>query len=512
MILWDESEKLYNKKRDEFRRIDRILVKCSKCGNVRSVKFVTWKNQMRIMGDDLCVSCRSSINRIKYKESYCKSDLVRSKSISNTMKKKWSDKDIRNKYVDSMKMSENDFINRSKGIHGDKYKYSKVDYDGYHNKVCIICPNHGEFYQTPARHLNGVGCKKCGIDSTRLKLDDFISKSIAVHGEKYNYDCVQYTNTRDKVKIVCTDHGPFYQSPNSHLSGRGCPHCSVSVSSGHLEIHEYIKSFYSGDVLINDRKVLNGLEIDLYIPDKSLAIEFNGLYWHSFGDTETIEEKNRHKNKRNLCFNNGIDLFYVWEHLWDNKKEIIKSMILSKLGINKRIFARKCSIEYVDNKSFSKFMNKNHLQGNTGSSIKIGLRHDDDIVCCIGFNRHKTFGWEVSRFASKHGITVVGGMSKLFKKFIRDYRPTHIMTYASLDYSNGESYRKVGFDIIDYSKPGYFYYKNRNVFSRQQFQKHKLSKKLEIYDSNLTEHENMFNNGYRRCWNCGNMKLLMSVC
>jgi len=508
MILWEESEKLYQ--RTKFRRVDSILVKCDNCGDVRSVKYVTWKNQMRIMGNDLCASCRVTYNRTKYKKSYLNSDKDRAKSLSNTMKEKWSDENVRSKYVlnNGKRITKSEFIKKSELKHGDKYDYSNVNYIGYLRKVSIICPKHGVFYQSPAKHLSGYGCQKCGVDDTRLSLEEFINKSILIHEDKYVYDEVDYKNTNSKVLIKCKKHGPFLQSPNSHLSGRGCPRCSIIISSYHNEIYEYIKEIYNGKVYTNDRKELDGLEIDIFIPDKALAIEVNGLYWHSYDKIETIEEKTRHKNKFDKCVDKNINLFYIWEHLWRDKQEIIKSMIKSKLGLNDKIFARKCSIDYIDNRLFFDFINKNHLQGSIGSSVKIGLSYNDELVCVIGFNRHAKYEWEVSRFASLLGTTIVGGMSKLFNKFISDYKPTSIMTYASLDYSNGNSYKKIGFNVLGISKPGYFYYKNGEVFSRQQFQKHKLFNKLDKFDSNLSESQNMFNNGYRRCWNCGNIKLL----
>lgn len=510
MILWQESEELYQKRKSEFRRVDQILVKCENCGDVRSVKYVTWKNQMRIMGSDLCISCRSSFNRTKYRESYSKSDRARSKSLSNTMKEKWSNKEVRDKYINNSgnRLSKSEFINKSKLVHNNKYDYYDVDYKGYLKKVCIVCPIHGKFYQLPSKHLCGHGCHKCGIDKTRLDIEQFINKSKLIHGNKYDYCMVRYNNTNDKVKIICKKHGMFMQSPNSHLSGSGCPHCSVVVSSYHNEVYEYIKSVYDGDVLVNNRSVLDGLEVDLYIPDKALALEINGLYWHSFDRVESVAEKTRHRNKRDKCFNKMISLFNIWEHLWIDKKDIIKSMIHSKIGLNSRIYARKCIVDNVSNNDFSNFMNTNHLQGNVGSSVKIGLYYGGCLVCAIGFNRNKTYEWEISRLASLSGFTVVGGISKLINKFVNDYNPGSIMTYASMDYSDGESYKKVGFDVIGTSNPGYFYYKGRNVYSRQQFQKHKLHKKLDKFNHCLTESQNMFNNGYRRCWNCGNIKLL----
>lgn len=511
MILWHESEEKFLKLRDKFRRIDDIIVLCENCNNKRIIKYVTWKNQMRINGNDMCSSCVAKYNRIKHINSYKNSDHKRSKKISETMKKKWSNSNDRNTYIlsNGNRLSKEEFIIRSNNMHHNKYDYSLVEYNDYNTKVAIICSEHGIFEQLPSKHLKGIGCKKCGINNTKLGIDKFIEKACVIHDNKYDYSLVEYDNTMNKVIISCPKHGEFKQAPNSHLSGKGCPKCSVLVSNEHLDIFSYVKSIYNGEIIINDREVLDGLELDIYIPEKHLAIEYNGLYWHSYSEIETPEQKKKHNFKFNKCKDAGISLFYVWENLWNDKNHIIKSMIKNKLGLSsKRIYARKCDIIELDNNLFKSFMNDNHLQGYIWSNVKYGLIYDNELVCAIGFNRNKKYGWEISRFVVKTDYSVVGGMGRLFKKFLLEYNPLKVMTYASLDYSVGNAYKKLGFKVISTSKPGYFYIKNKQVFSRQQFQKHKLKEKLEIFDEALSESINMFNNGYRRIWNCGNLVLL----
>ena len=118
-----------------------------------------------------------------------------------------------------------EFIKEAKAIHGDKYDYSKVEYHGIHEKVCIICPIHGEFWQTPLNHLHGHGCYYCG-GSKRLDRETFIEKARKVHGGKYDYSKVEYINSHTKVCIICPIHGEFWQMPNDHLNGSGCKKCA----------------------------------------------------------------------------------------------------------------------------------------------------------------------------------------------------------------------------------------------------------------------------------------------
>ena len=118
-----------------------------------------------------------------------------------------------------------EFIERAKKVHGDKYDYSKSEYVNNHTKVCITCPEHGEFWQTPENHLDGQGCPKCGIKKRTLTTEEFINKARKIHGNKYNYSKVKYKNAKEKVCIICPEHGEFWQVPSYHLSGNGCPEC-----------------------------------------------------------------------------------------------------------------------------------------------------------------------------------------------------------------------------------------------------------------------------------------------
>ena len=127
----------------------------------------------------------------------------------------------------------------------------------------------------------------------------------------------------------------------------------------------------------------------------------------------------------------------------------------------------------------------------------------------MSFNKHPKYQWEITRFANKLNMTVVGGASKLFKHFLREHNPDQILTYADRRYSNGNLYKKLGFKLDGITQPNYIYIKNKKIFSRQQFQKHKLKDKLEDFNPLLTEAENMFNNGYRRMWDAGNYRFLL---
>ena len=138
-----------------------------------------------------------------------------------------------------------EFIQKANKKHGKKYDYSKVEYIGNHEKVCIICPEHGEFWQTPANHLKGKGCPKCGDFNVHLKrkktLVNFINDAKKIHGDKYDYSKVEYVNNRTKICIICPEHGEFWQVAGSHLNGCECPKCNGGVGYTH---EEFIKKAY----------------------------------------------------------------------------------------------------------------------------------------------------------------------------------------------------------------------------------------------------------------------------
>lgn len=147
------------------------------------------------------------------------------------------------------KLTQEEFIRRARELHGDRYDYSKVEYVNARTKVCIVCPRHNEFWQTPRDHLSGYGCKTCGLevisDSKRMTLHCFLDKANEIHNSKYNYSKVEYIGTENKVCIICPEHGEFWQTPHRHLSGQGCPLCGRHKNTiegvGTNDVNECVK-------------------------------------------------------------------------------------------------------------------------------------------------------------------------------------------------------------------------------------------------------------------------------
>ena len=260
---------------------------------------------------------------------------------------------------------------------------------------------------------------------------------------------------------------------------------------------------------VSDRAILDGREIDIFIPKLNIGIEFNGLYYHS----SLFKDSSYHINKTTDCQNKGIRLIHVFEDEWDSKKEIVKSrlkVILNK--VENKIYGRKCVIKVIGTKTKTKFLNDNHIQGAVGSSVNIGLIYNGELVSIMTFGKkRRSLGYtstnsdeyELLRFCNKLNHVVVGGASKLLNYFIKSYKPKEIISYADLRWSDGNLYEKLGFEKIKLTTPNYFYIINRRRVHRYKFRKDILVN--EGFDEKLTENEIMEQRGIYKIYDCGNL-------
>jgi hypothetical protein len=220
------------------------------------------------------------------------------------------------------------FVEKSKQVHGDRYNYDLVEYTNHMTKVKIICPIHGVFEQKPNNHLQGQKCLLCVNDNQTPTTSEFISKSKKIHSDRYDYSLTKYKNYLSKVKIICHKHGIFEQSAFTHYSGSGCPKCSKIISNQEISLTNFVKSVYNGRTLTNTKKIISPYELDIYLPDIDKAFEYNGAYWHQEGVNKPM---GYHQMKTDLCASIGIELHHIWEKDWvgDNKfmKECIRRMI-----------------------------------------------------------------------------------------------------------------------------------------------------------------------------------------
>ncbi len=253
---------------------------------------------------------------------------------------------------EKLALTTGEFINRVMLIHGDRYGYDEVKYTNMFAKIKIICPEHGAWNPVAKDFLIGCGCPKCAKEniSKSATKEEFIRKASSIHEDRYSYDEVNYINNFTKIKIICPEHGAWKTKPNNHTSCKsGCPKCANSVSKPEFEIIDFIKNLIPYNIINSDRCVLNGKELDIYIPEKKIAIEYNGLMWHSIGQSEysmfdTRDRKDlmtTHLKKTNECEEQGIQLFHIFENEWLQAPDKWKNVISDKLGFNQKIGARK---------------------------------------------------------------------------------------------------------------------------------------------------------------------------
>ena len=295
------------------------------------------------------------------------------------------------------------------------------------------------------------------------------------------------------------------------------------------EICEFVKSIYSNEIVENDRKIIYPKELDIYIPDKNVAIECDGLYWHSteqltskgqfmFSSDEKKHYKNKQLIKTLLCEEKGIRLIHIFEDEWNTKKEICKSILASSLGIYKqKIFARKCEVKEINLEDWKKFLHENHIQDYTFAEYRLGLYYKDELVQSIGIKYNglnKTY--ELNRMATKLNTQVVGGFSKLIKYSVNQFNIKEMTSYVFKSWFNGNSYEICGFKFDKECPPTYWYIVNGMKVNRMNYQKKYIKEKfnkgkLKYYSDSDSEFDNMAKNGISWIWDSGKIKLKYKI-
>lgn len=283
-----------------------------------------------------------------------------------------------------------------------------------------------------------------------------------------------------------------------------CPKChpTSSTSKDENDIFQFIRECVGDEEIVrNSRGVVPHFEIDIYVPSRKFAVEFDGLYWHS---SKNGIPADYHLKKTEACLDAGIRLIHVFENEWHFKKDIVKSRLADMLGIRqKTVYARKCFVADLDRPSAAKFLLENHLQGPVNSAVRLGLFCNDELLAVMTFGKSrfsKKYEWEMLRFCVKAGYHVPGGAGKLLKHFEKAYMPKSLVSYADRRWSQGGLYEKLGFTLDHASRPDYWYWNYKKsgfvLESRIKYQKHKLPKLLDKFDRSKTEIQNMNDNEY----------------
>lgn len=246
------------------------------------------------------------------------------------------------------------------------------------------------------------------------------------------------------------------------------------VSEGENALINYVKSLGFNPIKYVYGKANTRFEIDCYIPELKIGIEYNGIYYHSTngGNKKSI---NYHFKKSEIAKNLDIDLIQVWEDQWKKQNDIIKDILRIRLNkIENKIYARKCNIKEISTADYRDFCNTYHIQRYRSASVKLGLYYNNELVQVASFNKARSYGnngiaeyeWEWIRGVTKFNTIVVGGTSKLLNYFIKMYNPENILCYCDWNLFNGKGYEKAGFQLLSYTGPDLFFIRNSSTLER----------------------------------------------
>lgn len=370
----------------------------------------------------------------------------------------------------------------------------------------FACNIHGEFEQDHLVIIRGRGCPRCGHESGGAKN----TKSTCEFKDEVahtGYELVsEYVNSSTKIQMKCQIHGVFEILPSDLLGGHKCQKCSLSYSGPQSELYGFVKGLCP-DAVVNTRIVIRPMELDIYIPSLSLAIEYCGLYWHS----EEKKGKKYHLEKLKKCNASGIRLITVFEDEWLKRKDQVKNFILSSLGKNDiKLQARKCKIGTPTKKEARDFLEENHIQGAAQFTVGFGLYHDGLLVGVITGNRHhrgiNNADLVLNRLAFASRVSIAGGSSKLLKSLVSYAKAngySKIISWSDNRWSEGNVYLKMGFTRSEDLGPDYSYFKKQSRVSKQSCQKKRLMRLTEVHS---TEAEMAKSLGYGRIWDCGKIR------
>ena len=376
--------------------------------------------------------------------------------------------------------------------------------------------NHPTQHPSVKKKTKETNLEKYGVDHPR-KVPDIVKKSVDVFLKNYySPDVLEKLNNplwlseENKSKSateIAESLGVDKTTVCSYFHKHKLAIERHDTTSLENKLYEYYRS-KGVNVELKTRKVIAPKEIDIFFPDINFGIEINGAYWHSeeFGFTSK-----KHLEKLLLCESKNVELWQFWDWEFEKSHDIIISKINHKLGLTKtKHYVRNLTVEEISPSVKSSFLETSHIQGDSISKINLGLytrERELVMVATFGTSRfHSSPTWELIRMASLPFTSVVGGASKLMSFFSREYLNSgqSVVTYAHRRFSNGGVYESMGMSLSHITPPGYVYTRGgKYAGSRNQWQKHMLPKKLEIFDSNLTERENMAHNGYYRLWDCG---------
>ena len=366
--------------------------------------------------------------------------------------------------------------------------------------------NHGvENYNNSSKIRNTYKAKR----EAGYWINKFPEKDIAVLEDKAELEKLYLTLTPQEISESLSVH---IQTVYRYLNMHGLR--EPFKSADEKELVRFLESLGVTNIICNTRKLIpSKKEIDIYLPDYNIAIEYNGVYWHH----EDVAHITRqyHYEKFKECEELGIQLITVFSNFWHSKKEIVKRTLAAKLGLlSDRVYARSCTVVTVDSAQAKEFLNQYHIQGYTPAKTAIGLQINNTLVALMTFSPSRigmgksSSDTELVRFASS--ISVVGGAGKLLKHYCKHYEYTKIVSFSDNEWSTGNLYSTLGFTLEKQIPPSYWYLKSKEhrLYHRFTFSKQKLV--AQGHDPLLSESQITKGMGLLKVWDCGKKKWTLS--
>jgi hypothetical protein len=419
---------------------------------------------------------------------------------------------IKKRHAESIKIrslnNAYELVTRCMNIHNDKYTYSV--YENTTNKVEIVCPEHGIFKQSLIIHSYGHGCPDCankqnGLNS-RTSPTEFFNNCRIKHDNRYLYDEETYIKSTELIKIVCQQHGEFWQRACDHLhGGHGCPKCGNTESKAEREIKEFLESLY---VKVHSRRrdLIPPLEIDLFLPEYNIAIEYCGLLWHS---SKYGKDSEYHIKKHIMCEENNIQLITIFEDEWKETPNKVMSLLQHFVGKSPRgDSASKCTIKEIPWIMAKSFLTEHHILGSgTPGTYYIGaFDREQKLVSVMVFSSKFNERGLVDVVKLKKFVTDekshMGLTRKMLKWSIKKYGLIKIIAFVDRRWFSGSSLLKSGFSIIEKTNPSLWWTDFRKRYHERHFRKVNL-----IQSTNKTKRVLLEEKGIYPIWDCGKMKL-----
>lgn len=407
----------------------------------------------------------------------------------------WNSKGARCPYCNGRPIITIDTVRTS--MESEGYTLLTKGYINNKQQLLCKCPN-GHVYRTNwvKWYSHGYRCSQCYGNAKKT------IEAIRFDVESNGYKLVtsKYINCNQKLHLVCPNNHDYYVTwDNWKHSGSRCIRCGESgVSVQESVLVDFIKSVYSGDVILNSYDIIAPKELDIVIPDKKLALEYCGLYWHS---ELAGKDKNYHLNKLNLCNKAGYKLITIFEDEWIHKKDVVEANLKNTLGLfETKINAEECVAKEINITEARAFCNKFYIGGYKKSTVKLGLFYRGDLVSVMLFNKMSASQnniWRLSVFCSRANYLVVDGYFKLLNCFENNYECDKIFSYADKRWFTEDEYVGMGFVVDKYIKPTCWYFKGSNL---DRIDRRHVDKNLNVSKDN-----------YNKIWDCGQVKYIKDI-